>query len=112
MIVNRTFDIVDHCCKKYPDKKILYTKRFGKWESLITYQLKSLTDQLSIALQTYGIKKKLGKTEQIGKHLLVSDVWSLESGEISITQKLRRNILLQKYAHQIHELYIEDSWER
>ncbi|MBN2524274.1 MAG: long-chain fatty acid--CoA ligase [Bacteroidales bacterium] len=58
-----------------------------------------------------AVNKKLGKTEQIRKHLLVSDVWSPESGEISITQKLRRNILLQKYAHQIHELYIEDSPE-
>ncbi|MGD2034598.1 MAG: AMP-binding protein, partial [Bacteroidales bacterium] len=55
--------------------------------------------------------RSLGKTEQIKRYLLVPDSWSPDTGEISVTQKLRRNTILQKYALQIRDLYKEDSFE-
>jgi len=44
--------------QKISRKKILYTKRSGKWESLTANKLKLPVDKLSIALLTFGIKKK------------------------------------------------------
>jgi long-chain acyl-CoA synthetase len=57
------------------------------------------------------VNRKLGKTEQIKKHLIVEDQWTVETGELSATHKLKRNIILLKYAARIRELYKEDSWE-
>jgi long-chain acyl-CoA synthetase len=55
------------------------------------------------------VNRQLGKTEQINKYLLVPDVWTIESGELSATHKLRRNIIINKYAAGIRELYREDE---
>jgi long-chain acyl-CoA synthetase len=63
----------------------------------------------TIAGEIKKVNKKLGKTEQIKKHLLVADFWTPETGEISVTQKLRRNIIIQKYGLQIRDLYKEES---
>ncbi len=58
MKVRRTFDIVDYCCKKYPNKELFYTKKSGKWDSLNSGEFKSLTDRLSLALLAFGVKKE------------------------------------------------------
>lgn len=55
------------------------------------------------------VNRQLGKTEQIKKHLVVEDQWTVESGELSPTQKLKRNIIMHKYAARIRELYREDN---
>lgn len=55
------------------------------------------------------VNKTLGRTEQIKKHLLVPDAWSSESGELSLTMKLKRNIILKKYSKKIHLLYKAES---
>ena len=55
------------------------------------------------------VNKELGKTERIQKHLIVPDVWSAESGELSPTLKIKRNIILKKYRKQILLLYRMDS---
>ncbi len=57
------------------------------------------------------VNGQLGKTEQIKKHFIVPDTWTAESGEISATQKLRRNIILHKYSLHIRDLFKEDSFE-
>jgi len=63
----------------------------------------------TIAGEIKKVNRKLGKTEQIKKHLLVADFWTPETGEVSVTQKLRRNIIIQKYGLQIRDLYKEES---
>jgi long-chain acyl-CoA synthetase len=55
------------------------------------------------------VNRQLGRTEQIKKYLIVPDVWTPESGEISPTMKIKRNIIQKKYNRKIHILYKEDS---
>ncbi|MBN1118950.1 MAG: long-chain fatty acid--CoA ligase [Bacteroidales bacterium] len=55
------------------------------------------------------VNKDLGKSEQIKKFLIVPDVWSTESGELSSTLKIRRNIIQKKYRRKIHNLFQNES---
>ncbi len=50
-----------------------------------------------------------GKVQQIKKFILVSDNWSPETGEITPTLKLKRRVILEKYADLIDELYEDES---
>jgi long-chain acyl-CoA synthetase len=47
----------------------------------------------------------LGQTEKIKKFRLLPDEWSVASGELSPTLKLRRKIILEKYSKLIEEIY-------
>jgi long-chain acyl-CoA synthetase len=47
----------------------------------------------------------LGQTEKIKKFRLLAAEWSLESGELSPTLKLRRKFIQEKYAQLIEETY-------
>jgi long-chain acyl-CoA synthetase len=49
--------------------------------------------------------RDLGKTEKIKKFRLLAVEWSLESGELSPTLKLRRNFIQEKYKQLIEETY-------
>ena len=53
--------------------------------------------------------KRFGKVQQIKKFVLVADNWSPETGEITPTLKLKRRVILEKYADLIDELYEDDS---
>ncbi len=50
----------------------------------------------------------LGRTERIRMHLIVGDEWTVDSGELSPTLKIKRNIILKKYHKQIQDLYRKD----
>ena len=65
--------------------------------------------QKAILKEIKDVNRQLGKTEQLKKQLIVSDVWSTESGEISPTYKIKRNIIFQKYKRQIRDLYRDES---
>jgi long-chain acyl-CoA synthetase len=47
----------------------------------------------------------LGRTEQIKKFRLVGQEWTIESGELSPTLKLRRKLIQEKYARVIGDIY-------
>jgi long-chain acyl-CoA synthetase len=47
----------------------------------------------------------LGQTEKIKKFRLIPDEWTVESGELSPTLKLRRKFIFEKYFHLIEETY-------
>lgn len=65
----------------------------------------------SIRKEIARINQELGNTERLKKYILVPDKWSSETGELSVTGKLRRNIIMHKYSLQINELYKEDSFD-
>ena len=51
--------------------------------------------------------KDFGKVQQIKKIALVEDDWTVESGELTPTLKLKRRILLKKYADLVERIYDE-----
>jgi long-chain acyl-CoA synthetase len=50
--------------------------------------------------------QEFGQTEKIKKFRLIADEWSMESGELSPTLKLRRKFILSKYDQVIEETYL------
>ncbi|MBN1199004.1 MAG: AMP-binding protein [Bacteroidales bacterium] len=51
------------------------------------------------------INHELGQTEKIKKFRLLADEWTVESGELSPTMKLRRKFIQEKYFLEIEETY-------
>jgi long-chain acyl-CoA synthetase len=51
------------------------------------------------------INQDLGQTEKIKKFRLLHQEWTLDSGELSLTLKLRRKFILEKYHEIIEETY-------
>ncbi|MCF6130594.1 AMP-dependent synthetase/ligase [Flavobacterium sp. AS60] len=51
------------------------------------------------------INKKFGNWEQIKRFELTPDVWSIESGHLTPTMKLRRKIVLEKYKDLYQKIY-------
>ena len=47
----------------------------------------------------------LGQTEKIKKFCLLADEWSVETGELSPTLKLRRKFIQEKYTQEISDTY-------
>jgi long-chain acyl-CoA synthetase len=48
---------------------------------------------------------KLGKTDQIQKFILLDAEWTVDSGELTPTLKLKRKIILNKNKAEIEALY-------
>lgn len=48
-----------------------------------------------------------GHTEQVKEFRLVPDEWSVENGELTPTQKVKRPVVKEKYEEQINEMYQE-----
>ncbi|MBN1598987.1 MAG: long-chain fatty acid--CoA ligase [Bacteroidales bacterium] len=51
------------------------------------------------------LNKHLGKTEHIKRFRLVPDEWTVQSGELSPTLKLKRRYVFKKYEKIINEIY-------
>lgn len=51
------------------------------------------------------VNKELGDHEKIKRFRLVCEKWSPQSGELSPTLKLRRNIIYKKYDHILREIF-------
>ncbi|MCX6173662.1 MAG: long-chain fatty acid--CoA ligase [Ignavibacteriales bacterium] len=51
--------------------------------------------------------KRFGHVEQIKKIALVSDLWSIDSGELTPTMKVKREVISEKYKNLIEKIYIE-----
>ena len=49
--------------------------------------------------------KKFGHVEQVKKIALVDDIWSVETGELTPTMKVKRKFLTAKYWEQIEQVY-------
>lgn len=49
--------------------------------------------------------RKLGETERIKKYVLLSDRWGIKTGEITLSMKLKRDVLHLKYRKEIESLF-------
>lgn len=49
--------------------------------------------------------KRFGKTQQIKKIAIISDLWSIETGELTPTLKIKRDVVCEKYKDLIEKLY-------
>jgi len=52
-----------------------------------------------------NLNKYFGKWEQIKKFKVIPNQWTVESGELTPTMKLKRKVIHQKFAKEIEELY-------
>ncbi len=64
---------------------------------------KVLRERIWRDIQKYN--KRFDHVEQIKKFALVSDVWSVETGELTPTLKLKRRVIKEKYKDLIEEIY-------
>jgi long-chain acyl-CoA synthetase len=55
------------------------------------------------------INATLANFETIKRFRLVADEWSIDSGELTPSMKLRRRIVAQKYANEIAEFYRDEA---
>ena len=55
------------------------------------------------------VNKNLSPHEQIKRFCLFRDEWSTATGELSPTLKLRRNIVYEKYATILKEIFRHDE---
>jgi long-chain acyl-CoA synthetase len=55
------------------------------------------------------VNATLANFETIKRFRLVPDEWSLDSGELTPSLKLRRRVITQKYAHEIADFYADES---
>ena len=73
-------------------------------------QLPRIRKRFQKEIEKYN--KQLGKTEQIKKLVLMDTEWSLTTGELSPTLKLRRNFINKKYQEVIKKIFdIEEKEE-
>lgn len=100
-----------HCAGAVISPDFSYLRNFHSIDSKISNQklIEMPVIKKTIQREVDQVNKQLGKTEQIKKHLIVSDKWSPETGELSPTMKIKRNIILKKYNRKIHFLYKRDS---
>ena len=56
-------------------------------------------------INQYNYESNALETEQIKKFILVNDSWTVESGELTNTFKLKRNNIIEKYRGIIENLY-------
>jgi long-chain acyl-CoA synthetase len=100
-----------HCAAAIVSPNFLYCRKSLLKQFVGTDHELIETDEVKKAVRREIEKanRNLGTTEQIRKYLIVPDTWTAESGELSATQKLKRNIIINKYAPSIREMYREDS---
>jgi long-chain acyl-CoA synthetase len=55
------------------------------------------------------INEGYGKWEKIKEFRIVPEAWSLETGELTPTLKLKRRVILEKYSHLVEDIYQEDG---
>lgn len=82
------------------------------WCSVRHIQFRDNTDLIEIpevveqfSREVREQNKTLGEFEQIKRFRLVTEEWTTQTGELSPTLKLRRNILAERYRNIINEIY-------
>ena len=52
-----------------------------------------------------GFNQQFGKFEQVKKIELCEKPWAIDTGELTPSLKLKRKVILQKYAHLVDKIY-------
>ena len=55
------------------------------------------------------VNKNLGSWEKIKQFRLLEDPWSVDSGELTATLKMKRKAILEKYADIVADIYKDDG---
>ena len=83
-----------------------------KWAAENGHDIKSAEDVAKSKIIRTRIREDIDKfnrdfshVEQIKDFRMVPDVWSVESGELTPTMKLRRKVVLEKYRGVVEEIY-------
>ncbi len=66
-------------------------------------ELPEVVEQFSKEVR--DVNKSLGEYEQIKRFRLVTEEWTPQTGELSPTLKLRRNLIASKYSELVSEIY-------
>src|SRR5439155_26703686 len=61
--------------------------------------------QADVARAVAAVNDRVSRVENIRKWTILPTEWTAESEELTPTLKLKRRIILQKYAPAIHEMY-------
>jgi long-chain acyl-CoA synthetase len=81
-------------------KSFYKTREFSREELIELPQIKNL-----LKIEINNLNKHLSSFEQIKKYRLVSNDWSVSSGEFSHNLKLKRSFISKKYARQIQQIF-------
>lgn len=65
----------------------------------------AVRDEIERAVNEANLQ--VSRVEQVKKYLIVPDEWTPESGEVTPSLKLKRRIVLERYAEDIDELYAD-----
>jgi long-chain acyl-CoA synthetase len=87
-----------------------WNKRKGKGLSSNPEELvhnQSLIDRIQQEVDFYN--ERFGKWEKIKKFELTPDVWSIESGHLTPTMKMKRKIIKEKYLSLYNKIYDRES---
>jgi long-chain acyl-CoA synthetase len=57
----------------------------------------------------HNVNQTLANFETIKRFHLVPDEWSMASGELTPTMKLRRRVVVERYAEEIAAIYHDES---
>lgn len=56
-----------------------------------------------------GVNRSLANFETIKRFLLVPEEWSLDTGELTPSLKLKRRVIVEKYAAEIARFYVDEA---
>ena len=56
-----------------------------------------------------GFNPEFNHVEQVKKIALLPDEWSIDSGELTPTGKMKRKVITQKYTSEIDKMYAGDQ---
>ena len=55
--------------------------------------------------QLHKFNEHFNHTEQIKKYALLPQEWTVDTGEITPTLKLKRKVIMEKYSQEIEAIY-------
>ncbi len=83
----------------------------GKNMELITREdiagSKAVKERIWDEIEKYN--KRFGHVQQVKKIMLVPDLWSIETGELTPTLKAKRDAICKKYEDEVEKLYSENT---
>jgi long-chain acyl-CoA synthetase len=88
-----------------PDEAASWAAKNGiQYSDLRSFsQLPGVRANLQAALD--AANQEVSRVEQVKKFVIVPDTWTPDSGEITPSLKLKRRVVLEKYASEINSLY-------